>query len=73
MRCNARISLNKDATAETYCCLENGHKGEHSAFSSEIYQKHFQCESKDGNGVRCGLPKGHHGKHQNGVARRTWE
>lgn len=60
MKCLARIELQPGA--ETYCQLQRGHEGSHSYGAKRV----LRCQSKNSQGLQCGLPNNHFGQHKNG-------
>lgn len=67
MRCNERIVLGK--YHETYCQLETGHEGTHSAENAQ----RIRCQACDGID-QCTQPAGHFGSHTaGGIVKRLWQ
>lgn len=76
MKCRSRITLGP--YSETYCTLDVGHSGACSAGAIKTFvTQSKQCLSPrvfiPGDGVTCGLPSGHAGRHANATALSTWE
>lgn len=81
MKCRSRIALGP--YSETYCMLDVGHSGACSNDKNSDVVMNFLPSSKQqclsprvfmpGDGVTCGLPSGHAGRHANATALSTWE